>query len=59
MSGPAAAPDLIAFLQTLPEGRTRRGVRYPQWLLLLMVILGIFNGCPCGILCSGVRVQGS
>ena len=37
--------DLIAFLQALPEGRKRRGVRYPQWLLLLMAILGILSGC--------------
>jgi len=41
----AASPDLIAFLQALPEGRKRRGVRYPQWLLLLMAILGILSGC--------------
>ena len=41
----AASPDLIAFLRALPEGRKRRGVRYPQWLLLLMAILGILSGC--------------
>jgi hypothetical protein len=41
----SASPDLIAFLQTLPERRKRRGVRYPQWLLLLMAILGILSGC--------------
>ncbi|MGL6133494.1 MAG: ISAs1 family transposase [Prochlorococcaceae cyanobacterium] len=41
----SASPDLIAFLQALPEGRKRRGVRYPQWLLLLMAILGILSGC--------------
>ena len=29
----------------MPEGRKRRGVRYPQWLLLLMAILGILSGC--------------
>ena len=40
-----ASADLIAFLQALPEGRKRRGVRYPQWLLLLMAILGILSGC--------------
>ena len=39
-----ASADLIAFLQALPEGRKRRGVRYPQWLLLLMAILGILSG---------------
>ena len=41
----AASPNLIAFLQALPKGRKRRGVRYPQWLLLLMAILGILSGC--------------
>ncbi len=40
-----ASADLIAFLQALPEGRKRRGVRYPQWLLLLIAILGILSGC--------------
>jgi hypothetical protein len=41
----SASADLIAFLHALPEGRKRRGVRYPQWLLLLMAILGILSGC--------------
>jgi hypothetical protein len=41
----SSSPDLIAFLQALPEGRRRRGVRYPQWLLLLMAILDILSGC--------------
>ena len=45
MSPLSPSPDLIAFLQPLPEGRQRRGVRYPQWLLLLMAILGILSGC--------------
>ena len=45
MADPAATADLIAFLQALPEGRKRRGVRYPQWLLLLMAILGILSDC--------------
>lgn len=45
MADSAASADLIAFLQALPEGRKRRGVRYPQWLLLLMAILGILSGC--------------
>jgi hypothetical protein len=40
---PVANTDLVAFLQALPEGRKRRGVRYPQWLLLLMAILGILR----------------
>ena len=42
---PSASADLIKFLQSLPDGRKRRGVRYPQWLLLLMAIIGILSGC--------------
>jgi hypothetical protein len=45
LADPAATADLIAFLQVLSEGRKRRGVRYPQWLLLLMAILGSLSGC--------------
>lgn len=45
MAHSVTSADLIAFLQALPEGRKRRGVRYPQWLLLLMAILGILSGC--------------
>ncbi len=45
MAQPVANADLIAFLQALPEGRKRLGVRYSQWLLLLMAILGILSGC--------------
>ena len=45
LADPAATADLIAFLQALPERRKRGGVRYPQWLLLLMAILGILSGC--------------
>jgi len=45
LANPAVTADLIAFLQPLPEGCKRRGVRYPQWLLLLMTILGILSAC--------------
>jgi len=31
-------------LQALTEGRKRRGVRYPQWLMLLIAILCILSG---------------
>jgi hypothetical protein len=44
LADPSATADLIAFLQALPERRKRREGRYPQWLLLLMPILGILSG---------------
>ena len=40
-----APDDLISFLQAIPDGRYRRGVRYPQWFLLLVAVLGILSGC--------------
>ena len=40
-----AADDLISFLKAIPDGRNRRGVRYPQWFLLLVAVLGILSGC--------------
>jgi len=39
------AVDLISFLKAIPDGRYRRGVRYPQWFLLLVAVLGIWRGC--------------
>jgi hypothetical protein len=33
--------DLISFLKVIPDRRYRRGVRYPQWFLLLVAVLGI------------------
>jgi hypothetical protein len=44
LAQPSSSADLIVFLQALQEGRKRRGVRYPHWLLLLMAILGILSG---------------
>ena len=41
----AVPDDLISFLKAIPEGRYRRGVRYPQWFLLLLAVLGILSGC--------------
>jgi hypothetical protein len=38
-----APADLITLLQTLPS-RVRRGVRYPQWWMLLVAILAILSG---------------
>ena len=40
-----APSDLISFLKAIPDGRFRRGVRYPQWFLLLVAVLGILSGC--------------
>ena len=37
--------DLISFLKAIPDSRYRRGVRYPQWFLLLVAVLGILSGC--------------
>ena len=39
-----AAADLITLLQALPSCRMRRGVRYPQWWMLLVAILAILSG---------------
>ena len=41
---PAAASDLISFLKALPDCRMRRGVRFPQWWVLLVAILSILSG---------------
>ena len=41
----SADADLISFLKAIPDGRYRRGVRYPQWYLLLVAVLGILSGC--------------
>ena len=41
----ATQDDLISFLKAIPDGRYRRGVRYPQWFLLLDAVLGILSGC--------------
>ena len=41
----SAPNDLISFLKAIPDGRYRRGVRYPQWFLLLVAVLGILSGC--------------
>ena len=41
----SASDDLISFLKAIPDGRYRRGVRYPQWFLLLVSVLGMLSGC--------------
>ena len=40
---PSAATDLISFLKALPDCRIRRGIRYPQWWMLLVAILSILS----------------
>ena len=39
----AASGDLISFLKALPDCRMRRGVRFPQWWMLLVAILAILG----------------
>ncbi len=41
---PAADSDLISFLKALPDCRIRRGIRFPQWWMLLVAILAILSG---------------
>ena len=43
LQSPAAATDLISFLKALPDCRMRRGVRFPQWWMLLVAILAILS----------------
>jgi hypothetical protein len=40
---PAATGDLISFLKALPDCRMRRGIRFPQWWMLLVAILAILS----------------
>jgi hypothetical protein len=44
VQGHAAATDLISFLKALPDCRMRRGIRFPQWWMLLVAILAILSG---------------
>ena len=44
LQSPASATDLISFLKALPDCRMRRGVRFPQWWMLLVAILAILSG---------------
>ena len=43
LQNPAAATDLISFLKAFPDCRMRRGVRFPQWWMLLVAILAILS----------------
>jgi hypothetical protein len=44
LENPSAATDLISFLKALPDCRMRRGIRFPQWWMLLVAILAILSG---------------
>jgi hypothetical protein len=41
---PVAAADLISICKALPDCRMRRGIRFPQWWMLLVAILSILSG---------------
>jgi hypothetical protein len=42
-TSPVAASDLISFLKALPDCRMRRGIRFPQWWMLLVAIPAIYR----------------
>lgn len=44
-AGDQIPSDLISFLKAIHDGRMRRGLRYTQWFLLLMAVVGILSGC--------------
>ena len=45
----ATPDDLISFLKAISDSHltaaTTAAVRYPQWFLLLLAVLGILSGC--------------
>jgi hypothetical protein len=43
IQNPSAAADLICFLKVLPDCRMRRGIRYPQWWLLVAILAILSN----------------
>jgi hypothetical protein len=43
-ANPAASNDLISFLKALAHCRMCRGIRFPQWWMLLVAILAILSG---------------
>jgi hypothetical protein len=55
---PAAASDLISFLKALPDCRMRRGIRFPQWWMLLVAILSILSGADFLIAVKHSRRRG-
>ncbi len=56
----SADADLISFLKAIPDGRYRRGVRYPQWYLLLVTVLGDFQErCHSSAATQAALIKGS
>jgi hypothetical protein len=45
-----APDDLIGFLKALTDDRSRRGVGYLKWLLLLVAVLGIMSGSAAPVM---------
>jgi hypothetical protein len=43
LATPAGATDLISFLKALPDCRMCRGIRFPQWWMLLVAIFAILS----------------
>ena len=39
------AVNLIQSLQKIKDFRTSRGIRYPLWLILLLIVMGTVSGC--------------
>jgi len=44
VANPATASDLISFLKVLPDCCISRGIRFPNWWMLLVAILAILSG---------------
>ncbi len=57
----AAATDLISFLKALPDCRMRRGIRFPQWWMLLVAILAILSQVDPidSLICDGKTLRRS
>jgi hypothetical protein len=43
VANPAVSSDLISFLKALPVCWMRRGIRFPQWWMLIVGILAIYR----------------
>ena len=43
LENPVTTTDLVSLLKALPDGRKRRGSRYPQWWMLRIASLTILS----------------